>query len=110
MQQFEYPLPDIDKSLRSIAEQAEKLNAVQQFLGEQGLHSARAEKTVSGLYEVRSSADKLARETSLYAITNGYISRIAIARILHYHQATVSRWVNEAVQEQQENPEEQQDQ
>jgi hypothetical protein len=95
MQHFEYPLPDLDAGLRSIAEQAEELNAVQKFLGEQGLHDARAEKTVSGLYEVRSRADELARETSVHAIANGYISRIAVARILHYHQATVAKWVSD---------------
>jgi hypothetical protein len=101
MQHSEYPLPDLDAGLRSLAEQAEELNAVQKFLGEQGLHGARAEKTVSGLYEVRSRVDDLARETSVHAITNGYMSRIAIARVLHYHQTTIAKWVNEAQELQQ---------
>jgi hypothetical protein len=101
MQQFEYPLPDIDAGLRNIAEQAEELNAIQEFLGKQGLYGARAKKTISGLYEVHKRVDVLARETSVHAIANGYMSRIAVAQVLHYHQATIARWVKTA-QEQQE--------
>jgi hypothetical protein len=100
VQHFDYPPPDIDNELDSLRERLDRLSDVAVSVAALGLEGVDTQVQIAGLHEVSARAEKLAREIGLHAIAQGKMSQVRLGRLLGVHQATVSRWVNEATEQQ----------
>jgi hypothetical protein len=69
-------------------------------LGVEGVDAAPVQ--IAGLHEVSKRTEQLARRIGLLAVAEGKMSQAQLGRLLGVHQATVSRWVTEATEEQQD--------
>jgi hypothetical protein len=100
-QSIDYPPPRTETELDAIQERVAELARVAHTIASLGVVGVDAAPVqIAGLHEVSTRTEKLAREIGLQAIAEGKMSQVQLGRLLGVHQATVSRWVNEAAEKQ----------
>ena len=103
MENFDYPAPNKEEELDAIQERVNKLARVSRTVSNldvAGVDATRVE--IAGLYEISTRAEKLAREIGLHAIAEGQMSQVQLGQLLGVHQTTISRWIADNTQEDQE--------
>ncbi len=101
VQQFDYPPPDTTAELEAIQDRFTSLLHASRTIASlevQGVDAAPVQ--IAGLHEISSRTERLAREIGLRAIAEGKLSQMQLGRLLGVHQATVSRWISDAQQQQ----------
>ncbi len=101
VQQFDYPPPDTTAELDEIQQRVSNLAHVAHTIASLAVEGVDAAPIqIAGLHEISSHSERLARQIGLSAIAKGKLSQVQLGRLLGVHQATVSRWISEAQQQQ----------
>jgi hypothetical protein len=99
--QFDYKLPETEAELDAIQERIAELARVAHTIASLGVAGVDAAPVqVAGLHEISTRTERLAREIGLHAIAEGKMSQVQVGRALGVNQATVSRMVKEAQEQQ----------
>jgi transposase-like protein len=104
VQQFENPLSGAKEELAAIQQRSGELAIASQIVASLGLEDADTQIQITGLHEIATRCEQLARNIGITAISEGKMSQVQLARLLGVAPLTVNRWVKTA-QEQQNKPE-----